>query len=208
MLKDFKGFLQTDGYSAYNNLKDPSDVTLLACMAHARRKFDQAKDNDRARADEALTMFARLYRIERQASEQGLDADARYTLRQQEAVPQLAELKAWLEKNKDQVVPKSAMGQAIHYTLSLWPRLVRYVDQGRFEIDNNLIENTIRPLALGRKNYLFAGSHQAAQQAAIVYSLLGTCKLNNINPQAWLNDTLTKLPDWPANRLHELLPAS
>ena len=98
------------------------------------------------------------------------------------------------------------MGQAIHYTLSLWPRLVRYTDQGRFEIDNNLIENTIRPLALGRKNYLFAGSHQAAQQAAIVYSLLGTCKLNNINPQAWLNDTLTKLPDWPANRLHELLP--
>ncbi len=206
MLKDFKGFLQTDGYSAYNNLKDPGDVTLLACMAHARRKFDQAKDNDRARAEQALNMFGELYKIERQASEQGLDGEARYTLRQQEAVPRLAEIKAWLEKNKDQVVPKSAMGQAIHYTLSLWPRLVRYTDQGRFEIDNNLIENTIRPLALGRKNYLFAGSHQAAQQAAIVYSLLGTCKLNNINPQAWLNDTLTKLPDWPANRLHELLP--
>ena len=94
----------------------------------------------------------------------------------------------------------------IGYTYNLWPRLVRYIDDGRFQIDNNLIENTIRPVALGRKNYMFAGSHDAAQNAAIIYSLLATCKLNNVEPFKWLKEILTILPDYPANQLHKLLP--
>ena len=206
MLKDFKGYLQTDGYSVYDNIKNNEDITLLSCMAHARRKFFQAKDNDSVRAEAAMKMFAELYQIERKAREQQLDDQQRYLLRQKESIEVLHQLEEWLQQNLDQVAPKSAIGIAIRYTLHLWPRLVRYTEQGRFEIDNNLIENTIRPLALGRKNYLFAGSHKAAQQAAIVYSLLATCKLRNIEPWSWLRDTLSKLPDWPANRLHELLP--
>lgn len=206
VLKDFKGYLQTDGYSVYDNLKSEQDVTLLACMAHARRKFDEAKNNDKARAEEALRMFADLYQLERQARDQQLDHTQRQELRQKESLPILEKMKAWLDKNLIQVAPKSAIGIAIQYTLNLWSRLERYTEQGRFEIDNNLIENTIRPLALGRKNYLFAGSHNAARQAAIVYSLMSTCKQHNIEPWAWLRDTLTKLPDHPANKLHELLP--
>lgn len=206
VLKDFKGYLQTDGYSVYDNLKSDRDVTLLGCMAHARRKFDRAKDNDKARAEAALTMFAELYQIESQARDEQLDHAQRQRLRQEKSLPLLEKMKEWLDNNLNQVVPKSAIGTAIQYTLKLWPRLVRYTLQGRFEIDNNLIENSIRPLALGRKNYLFAGSHNAAHQAAMVYSLLATCKLNNIEPWAWLKDTLTKLPDHPANRLEELLP--
>jgi hypothetical protein len=103
-------------------------------------------------------------------------------------------------------LPKSAIGTAIAYTLTLWPRLIRYIDQGRFYIDNNLIENSIRPVALGRKNYLFAGSHEAAQQAAVIYSLLGTCKINNVEPFAYLTKILSVIPDYPVNQLHNLLP--
>ena len=205
MLEDFKGFLQTDGYAAYENLKN-KDITLLACMAHARRKFDQAKNNDQARAEYALKMFAELYQIEREARERELDHSQRHQIRQERALQVLVRMEKWLKENLDQVAPKSAIAIAIRYTLNLWPRLQRYTKQGRFEIDNNLIENTIRPLALGRKNYLFAGSHKAAQQVAIIYSLLSTCKQHNIEPWAWLRNTLSKLPDHPANRLNELLP--
>jgi len=115
-------------------------------------------------------------------------------------------MKAWLDEHLLTVLPKSALGVAIAYTHNLWPRLIRYIDDGRFQIDNNLIENSIRPVALGRKNYLFAGSHDAAKNAAMIYSLLATCKINNIEPKAWLKEILTMLPDCPANLLHELLP--
>lgn len=206
MLKDFKGYLQTDGYTVYDNLKSKEEMTLLACMAHARRKFDQAKDNDRARAEQALKMFAELYQVEQQARDQQMNHHHRQLLREELSEPVLNRIEQWLQQNLDQVAPSSGIGKAIRYTLQLWPRLERYTQDGRFEIDNNLIENSIRPLALGRKNYLFAGSHKAAQHVAIMYSLLATCKLNDIEPWAWLKDTLTKLPDYPANRLYELLP--
>jgi hypothetical protein len=104
------------------------------------------------------------------------------------------------------VLPKSSIGQAITYTLGLWNRLTRYVQNGQVEIDNNLIENSIRPVALGRKNYMFAGSHEAAQQAAMIYSFLGTCKINNVEPYQWLRDVLKKLPDHSIQKLEELLP--
>jgi transposase len=206
ILKNFSGHLQTDGYESYNNLKNQANIILLACMAHARRYFDKAKDNDAVRAEHALKVIQKLYAIERQARDQGLTYDQIKTLRHEKALPILNQLEAWLKENIYQVLPKSAIGKAISYTLNLWPRLIRYLDDGRFQIDNNLIENTIRPVALGRKNYLFAGSHDAAQYAAIIYSLLACCKLNDVEPFQWLTNTLNTLPNHPENQLHTLLP--
>lgn len=206
LLKKFIGHLQTDGYTAYNNLKNGANIIQLACMAHARRKFEHAKDNDPALASEALIMFHQLYEIERDAREQGLTHDEIKLLRQEKSAPILLEMETWLKDKLNKVLPKSAIGQAIAYTLTLWPRLIRYIDQGRFNIDNNLIENSIRPVALGRKNYMFAGSHDAAQQAAIVYSLLATCKINNVEPFEWLSNTLSVISNHPAEQLFKLLP--
>jgi hypothetical protein len=176
-LKDYSGYLQTDGYSVYDTLAPPGKITLLGCMAHARRKFDLAKGNDPNRAGEALLMIQDLYEIEWIAREQELSYDAIKELRQQESIPILDKFEAWLIDQSIKVLPKSAIGIAVNYTKGLWPRLKRYVEDGRFQIDNNQIENTLRPVALGRKNYLFAGSHQGARNAAVIYSLLATCKL-------------------------------
>ena len=206
LLKNFSGHLQTDGYQAYNNLKNQSNIKQLACMAHARRKFEHALDSNPALAAEAMSMFGELYDIEREGREGNMDYEAIKELRQQKSKPILEKIKKWLDEHLLTVLPKSAIGGAIAYTHNLWPRLVRYIDDGRFQIDNNLIENTIRPVALGRKNYLFAGSHDAAQNAAMIYSLLATCKINNVEPFAWLKQTLSILPDYPANKLEKLLP--
>jgi transposase len=205
-LKHFSGYLQTDGYTAYNNLKNHANITLLACMAHARRKFEHAQDNNPILAAKALKMFQSLYDIERYAQEGLLTPDAIKDLRQKESKLILDEMEAWLKEQIIHTLPKSAIGMAISYTLTLWPRLVRYIEDGRFHIDNNLIENSIRPVALGRKNYLFAGSHEAAQQAAVIYSLLGTCKINNIEPFSYLTKTLSVIPNHLASQLHTLLP--
>jgi hypothetical protein len=182
-------------------------------MAHARRKFEHALDNDPARAGEALKMFQRLYETEREAREGNLSYDGVKQLRQEKSVPVLEAMEKWLIEGSLKVLPKSAIGTAINYTLNLWGRLKRYVEDGRFQIDNNLVENMIRPVALGRKNYLFAGSHslprlvgEAAQKAAIVYSLLATCKLNGVEPFAWLKNTLAIIPDYPSNQIEKLLP--
>jgi transposase len=205
-LKDFQGSLQTDGYSVYDIFGQGQDIILLACMAHARRKFDQALNSDYARATEFMTMIQALYSIEREARLLGMNADQRKTYRQENAVPKLAEMEAWLKEKILVVLPKSPIGIAVSYTLRLWPRLIRYVEDGRYEIDNNLIENSIRPLALGRKNYLFAGSHQAAQRAAMMYSFFGTCKLNNVEPLKWLTHVLNLIPDCKMSQLDSLLP--
>lgn len=205
-LKDFTGFLQTDGYAAYDNLAPPGRIIHLACMAHARRKFEHALDNDPVRAEKALLMIQKLYGFEREAREAGLTYDEIKQLRQEKSVPVLKEMEEWLIEESFKVLPKSAIGMAINYSLNLWERLKRYTEDGRFQIDNNLIENTIRPVALGRKNYLFAGSHEAAQKAAVIYSLLATCKLHNVEPFAWLKKILTIIPDYPANQLYKLTP--
>lgn len=206
VLENFSGLLQTDGYSAYNHLKTKGTITLAACMAHARRKFDQAQDNDQDRAQHVLALIQKLYAIEREARDQELDAGQRKDLRQQQAVPVLQELEEYLADQVHKVAPKSPIGQAIAYTVNLWPRLKCYAEDGRQEIDNNLIENQVRPLAIGRKNYLFAGSHKAAQNAAMMYSFFGTCKLQGIEPLQWLTDTLNRIQDHKVNKLHELLP--
>lgn len=206
MLKNFSGHLQTDGYTAYNNLSNQANITQLACMAHARRKIESSLDNDNERATWALTMIQKLYDIERQAREGSLSPDDIRQLRQEQAKPILDEMGIWLKEQINMVLPKSAIGGAIAYTLTLWPRLIRYIEDGRFQIDNNLIENSIRPVALGRRNYMFAGSHEAAHRSAVIYSLLATCKINNVEPQAWLTNTLSVISDCPPSQLHTLLP--
>jgi hypothetical protein len=206
LLKDYRGALQADGYSAYEYFEKQPGITLLACIAHARRKFDESLKNDKTRAEYVLELIQELYAIERQAREGQMDGDQRKVLRQENATVKLEELHRWLNENITQVLPKSAIGQAIAYTLHLWPRLIRYLDDGRYEIDNNLIENSIRPVALGRKNYLFAGSHEGAQRAAMMYSFFATCKINDIEPFEWLTKVLTRIPDHSIQRLEELLP--
>ncbi len=202
-LKDFKGYLQTDGYAVYAGRQG---ITLLSCMAHARRKFDEARDNDAQRSAYALAEIQKLYAIERQARENKLSHVERLALRQSNAVSILHDLKAWMIENYKSVVPKSPIGQALHYSLERWDKLMLYTTDGKLEIDNNLVENAIRPVAVGRKNYLFAGSHKGAARAAMLYSFLGTCKIHNINAFEWLRTTLDKIPNYPINKIAELLP--
>ena len=205
-LKGFKGYLQTDGYVVYDEYANKPGVTQLNCMAHARRKFDEAKDNDLARASYVLTEMQKLYALERGAKEKPLSPDEHYRLRQGQAVPVLANLKEWMLENYKAVLPQSVIGQALHYSLQRWDKLSVYTTDACLRIDNNLVENAIRPVAIGRKNYLFAGSHNGARRAAMLYSFLETCKLNNVNPFEWLRDVLTKISDHPVNKLDLLLP--
>jgi transposase len=205
ILKDFRGHLQADGYNAYE-IFDNERITLLHCMAHARRKFEQALDDDKVRAEYVLQEMQKLYAFERKAREENYTQVQRYELRQTESVTILQSLHEWFKENLRQVIPKSLIGEGIAYSLGRWAKLSHYATDGKLEIDNNLVENVIRPVALGRKNYLFAGSHEAAQRSAMLYSFMGTCKLRGIEPLQWLKTTLTKLPDHKANRLCELLP--
>jgi transposase len=205
-LETFRGVLQTDGYNAYNIYENKQGIILLACMAHARRKFENAKDNDPKRAEYVLERMKKLYMTEREARENSLSWDQRKELRIEKSLPILKELESWMKEQLPEVLPKSAIGQAITYTLGLWKRLSRYIDNGEAEIDNNLIENSIRPVALGRKNYMFAGSHEAAKQAAMIYSFLGTCKINNVEPYKWLKEVLKQISDHSIQKLEELLP--
>ena len=206
VLKDFRGYLQADGYAVYEDFEKKRGITVLNCMAHARRKFDEAKANDLARAEYALTEIHKLYAIERQLRNEGLTTAQRYNLRQQKSLPLLNDLKSWMLENYKSVLPKSTIGQALHYSLERFDKLMLYCADGKLEIDNNLIENAIRPVAIGRKNYLFAGSHQGARRAAMLYSFLGTCKINEVNPFEWLRATLVKIPTYPVNQLTDLLP--
>jgi transposase len=206
MLKDFKGHLQTDGYCAYDLFKDKEGITLLRCMAHARRKFFEAKENDKARAEYALEQIALLYAIERKAKEQHLTGQQIMQLRQNEAVPVLKKLGEWMKEQYIEVLPKSPIGKALGYSIERWEELMIYTTDGKLNIDNNPVENSIRPVAIGRKNYLFAGSHEAAQRSAMLYSLLSTCRLHGINPFIWLRDVLQRIAVHPINKIEELLP--
>jgi transposase len=206
ILKDFKGYLQTDGYNVYDIFKENKDITLLHCMAHARRKFFEAKNNNPAVAQYALEQIGLLYAIERKAKEQQLTADEIFELRQAVAVPILESLGKWMKETYLISLPKSTIGKALGYNIKRWPELKIYASDGKLNIDNNPVENSIRPVAIGRKNYLFAGSHEAAERSAMLYSFLGTCKLNSINPFIWLQDVLRRISNHPINKIEELLP--
>ena len=158
-----------------------------------------------------LSEIQELYKTERKAREENLDHEARKALRLEKSLPVMKRLKKWLLENAPmkggKVLPQSKIGKAISYTLNMWYRLERYLEDGRYEIDNNWVENSIRLVAVGRKNYLFAGSHVAAQRAAMIYSLIATCKKNNVEPSEWLTDVLSRIQDHPINKIDELLPA-
>ena len=206
-LENFKGKLQTDGWKVYEQLKDKPEIELFNCWAHARRYFDQAKENDPQRATYMLKQIQILYEVEQYCRDQDYNIEQRKQIRQDKSKVQLEKIKEYLDtQSMSNILPQSPIGKAIAYTLTRWIKLQKYIDHGEVEIDNNLIENSIRPLALGRKNFLFAGSHESAQRAAMIYSLFGTCKIKNINPYEWLRDILSRIKDHPINRISELLP--
>jgi transposase len=210
LLQGYTGILQTDGYAAYRRFADPrragGPATLAFCWAHWRRQFfDIAKSPPAPIAAEALRRIAELYDIE--AEIRGTSAEERRAVRQEKTRPLVAALKAWLEKTLVPLAGGSALAQAIRYGLSRWDGLVRFLDDGRIEIDSNTVERSMRPIALNRKNALFAGSDDGAENWAMLASLIETCKLHTVNPQAYLTDVLTKLVNnWPNRRLHELTP--
>ena len=199
LLRDYKGAVQTDGYEAYSIYENKKGVLLLGCWAHARRKFNEALKEDKAGAEYALEQISLLYGVESMADDQELDYQQRAELRSRLAYPILLGFEKWILNYMPKALPKGRMSQALTYTYLLFHRLSRYHLDGRYKIDNNLVENSIRPLALGRKNYMFCGNHDAAENAAIMYSLLGCCAALDVNPREWLTDVLTRIPYYNNN---------
>jgi transposase len=208
ILKSFKGYLQTDGYAVYDEFGSKPGITLMHCWAHARRKFVEAQDNDRSRADHVLVEIQKLYALEREIKQTNPSQTQIVSMRKAIALPVIEGLKQWMMDNKGAVTPKSPIGKAIDYTLSRIEALKVYTTDARLQIDNNFVENSIRPIAVGRKNYLFAGSDEAAENAAIFYSFFATCKAKGINPETWLIETLKKIATHPISRIEELLPGA
>ncbi|MCW5618644.1 MAG: IS66 family transposase, partial [Nitrosomonas sp.] len=204
-LNDWQGHLVVDDYAGYKPLFAIGDRTELGCWAHARRKFFELhKANASAVAFEALQRIGKLYAIEDEGKH--LTIEPRKQLRVEKSLPILQSLYDWLLQIRVKTADGGGTAKAIDYTLKRWPSFIRYADTGYLPIDNNPVENAIRPIALGRKNWLFAGSERAGIRAAAIQSLLGTTKLNGLNPAQWLADTLEKLPTWPYSRIDELLP--
>ena len=208
LLRGYRGTIQTDGYNAYDQFESDLHIQVIGCWAHVRRKWSDALDEDRRTASEALAYINKLYHIENEAKEAGLTGDTLKDKRQKESYPVILQFEKWMYETARKTSESSRIGKAIKYTLPLMPRLGRYVNDGRFCIDNNLIENAIRPLALGRKNFLFCGNHDAAVRAAIVYSLVDTCKAVGKDPREWMEDVLVRIPGNENNReaLRNLLP--
>jgi transposase len=210
LLKGYAGVLQTDGYAVYGQLADPKRgggaLRQAFCWAHWRRQwFDLAKSPPAPIAEEALQRIAALYRIE--ADIRGTGTDKRRAVRQERSRPIIAAMKTWLEKTLAQVSGGSTLAQVIRYGLSRWDGFTLFLDDGRVEIDSNTVERSMRPIVLTRKNALFAGSDEGAENWAVLASLIETCKLNGINPEAYFTDILTRLVNnWPNSRLAELLP--
>ncbi len=204
MLKDFKGYLQTDGYAAYDQFNAHEGITTLCCMAHARRYFVEAESNDKERSAYALMAFQDIYDQEREMKDASIEQ--RTKLRQEVIAPKLEALHEWMIREYPSVTPASPIGKALSYCLKRWNELTVFTTDGRLEIDNNRIENQIRPVALGRKNFLFAGSHESAQRIAMIYSLLANCKVNEIEPMSWLINVLEELPNRSVNQIEDLLP--
>ena len=202
--KAWKGCLTCDDFSGYKALI-ASGVTEVGCLAHARRKFfDLHAANQSQIAEFALQQFARVYEIERDVKE--LDTEQRQAVRQQQTRPILDALKEWMTLQRRQVPDGSATAKALDYSLRRWDALTRFVDDGQLPVDNNWIENQIRPIAIGRNNWLFAGSLRAGQRAAAVMSLIQSARMNGHDPYAYLKDVLTRLPTHKASRIVELLP--
>jgi transposase len=207
-LKGYQGYLQADAFAGFNALYAEGKIVEVGCWAHARRKvFEIAAaqpEHPDSLAHQALAWIGSLYEIERTIKDD--PPDKKREVRQREAVPRLAEFRTWLEAHLRALLPKSPLGGAFHYALGNWSALTRYPQDGILDIDNNLCERTMRPIAVGRKNWLFAGSPRGGRAAAIAYSLIETCKFHDIEPFTYLADVLKRLPSHPINRISELLP--
>lgn len=207
LLERFAGVLQCDGFSVYETLNKKLDtLALMNCMAHIRREFFDAQSNDAQRAQTALTLIQLLYQVEEKARLLDLNAEQRLELRLKESKPIFDQLGEWLQSEYNRVTPASAIGQAIKYALNRWKNMLLFLANGNIEIDNNLVENIIRPIAIGRKNYLFAGSHESAQRTAMIYTFFAACKQQGIDPEVWLTDVLNRIHDHKVSQLHELMP--
>jgi transposase len=199
-------YLLSDGYAGYNDIIRKNRLSHLMCWAHARRKFFEAKDLDPPFVESVLERIKELYKIELEATAGKLDHQSRYELRKQKTVPALDKIKSLLADPGKIILPKNKIAEAIAYTLNHWAQLTRFLEDGRLPIDNNLCENTIRPVALGRKNWLFAGSPEGAKRMAIIYSLVATCKLNGVNPYEYFLDILPKAASYPNKNIVDLSP--
>ena len=213
LLKDFKGAIQSDGYVVYEHFEGMKGKLMLGCWAHARRKFFEARKENEKLANEALFYIGKLYEVEREADaldekDGKPDYERRKALRQEKAYPEIKKFETWMEVNLFKSGPKTMMEEAITYTYNIIKKLALYTTDGRYKIDDNMVENSIRPLAIGRKNYLFCGDDDAAQRAAIVYSLLASCKAHNVDERAWLEDVLRRMPEYELGKkdFADLLP--
>jgi hypothetical protein len=204
-LRNFHGILQADAYSGFNKLYDDGSILEAPCMAHIRRKFyDLMEAHHSPIATEAIERIAPLYAIEKEI--RGRSPDARREVRSARARPLLDSMHAWLEASLSKLSRKSDTAAAIHYALARWSALMRYCDDGRIEIDNSAAERALRAVAVGRRNYLFAGSDSGGERAAVFYGLIATAKLNGLDPEAYLRQVLSRIADHPINRIEELLP--
>ena len=215
LLKDFNGAIQSDGYIVYEHFEGMEGKKLLGCWAHARRKFFEAKDENAKLANEALFYISQLYAVEKEAdaldeADGKPDYERRKALREEKAYPEIKKFETWMEVNLMKCPPKSLMEKAISYTYNILKKLSLYVTDGRYKIDDNIVENSIRPLAIGRKNYLFCGDDEAAQRTAVVYSLLATCKARGVDERAWLEDVLRRIPEYEHGQkdFSDLLPGN
>jgi hypothetical protein len=204
-LAKFRGRLQADAFPGFNRLYEPGAITEIACWAHVRRKFhDLYEVHQSPIAKEALDRIGALYGIEREI--RGRPPDERKTIRNERARPLLDDLQRWMKSCLTKLSRKSEVAVAIHYALGRWTPLLRYCGDGALEIDNNAAERALRAVALGRKNYLFAGSNAGGERAAAMYTLIGSAKLNGIDPEAYLSNVLARIANHPITRIKELLP--
>jgi hypothetical protein len=199
LLEGFAGYLQTDGYSGYNGVVAAGELKQLGCMAHARRNFSdavkgQGKNKRVGKAQQGLTWIQKLYRIEKVARTKEMLPEERKLYRQQHAAPILEKMRTWLDASLPNVPPGTLTGKALNYLNNEWPKLVRYLEDGRLEIDNNLAENAIRPFVIGRKNWLFSDSVKGVKASANLYSLIETAKANKLEPYQYLREVFTRLP--------------
>ena len=207
VLSGYTGYLMTDNYGVYTKYGKQPGVIHQKCMAHIRRYFMRALDSDRQRASYALdNFFGPLYKLEAQCKAADMDYDEIIEVRQQEAIPILNSLRQWLHQQLPLTIPRTPIHQAINYALSNFEGIMVYTTEGFLQIDNNILEAQIRPIALGRHNFMFAGSHKGAEYAAIMYSLLATCRLQGINPLHWLDDVLRRIGQHPKDNYRDLLP--
>ncbi|XKH59638.1 IS66 family transposase [Halomonas sediminis] len=208
LLSDYTGCLVTDGYEGYAEVVRRNGITHAGCWAHARRKFIEAQKaqptSKTGKAGWALNQISKLYGVEKQAK--ALAPEARQALREKQSRPLITQLRTWLDKSLAQVLPKSALGKALHYLDSQWPRLTRFLDDSRIPLDNNLAENAIRPFVVGRKNWLFSHTPRGAEASAAIYSLIETAKANGLSPYDYLQYVFETLPTLNDDELTTLLP--